>query len=437
MERDAAAEAARRAVAAVFTVNGFAFANWAARLPAVRSDLHLSPAGIGLILLAISVGSVSMLPMAGGVVGRFGPARTVRFVAPVGMAGFAAAGAATALPHLAPEAAAIAVVAVGLAVFGACFGTWDVAMNVEGAQVERRLDRVIMPRFHAGFSLGTVAGAGVGSVAAAAGVPVAIHLPAIGVCVAVVAIRAAAAFLARTPPSHPAAGPPPADGRPGGRSALLAAWLEPRTVLLGVLVFGMAMAEGSANDWLALALVDGYGASQSLAAVGFGVFVAAMTVARIAGPNVLARYENVRVIRVSAGLVLAGTLLVIGGALHAGGSGSLIDVGLAGLGAVAWGCGAALGFPMGMTAAASDPHRAAARVGVVSTIGYVAFLAGPPLLGAIGQRVGVARSLIGVVAAVVLAVLASSSVRTGSGPGAYDTGPIPRVPVQPPVHPPA
>lgn len=354
------------------------------------------------MLLALSAGSVSMLPLAGALVRVLRPARTVTAAALVASAGFTLIG-------LAPS---VWVLAVGLYLTGSGMSVWDVAMNVEGAEVERRLERSIMPRFHAAFSLGTVAGAGIGALAAWQGVPVKAHLPVAAACVLVGAVVAARGFL-------PISG---ADVRPAelpssrgdALRAQLAAWKEPATLLIGVLVFSMALAEGSANDWLALAVVDGYGAVHAVGALTFGVFVTGMTAMRMLGPELLNRFDHVLVMRLSAGLVFIGSGLVVLGAIAGDGPGTPLDYALAVAGALLWGGGAALGFPMGMTAAAADERHAAARVGVVSTIGYTAFLAGPPLLGTLGQHIGTAQSLVAVSLAVLLALVTAPAVRVRS-----------------------
>ena len=146
-------QAAKRATAAAFFGSGFAFASWAARIPQVRDRLELSSAELGLVLLAIAAGSVVALPLAGTVVTRLGSSRTVAAMAVL----FAAALALAAIGHL----AGVVPLVVGLFFLGFANGAWDVAMNVQGALVERGLDRSVMSRFHAGWSCGTVAGAGV------------------------------------------------------------------------------------------------------------------------------------------------------------------------------------------------------------------------------------------------------------------------------------
>ena len=153
-------ETAKVAVGVTFATNGLAFAGWLARAPAVRDDLHLSAAGFGLLLLCLSAAAVASIPLAGPLVQRFGPARAVLLGSSSMVLGLTALAVATAVGSV-PLAAA------GLVLAGAGNSAWDVAMNVEGADVERRLGRTVMPRFHAGFSLGTVLGAGLSAAAAA------------------------------------------------------------------------------------------------------------------------------------------------------------------------------------------------------------------------------------------------------------------------------
>lgn len=380
---------ARNAVATTFVLAGFMLASWLSRIPEVRDHLELTPGQLGRVLLAFALGSVVALPTAGLVVNRFGAGRAVALgVAPSG-AGLVLVGFVGG--HLALPAA----VAAGLVVIGYGTGLWDVAMNVEGAAVERRLGRSIMPRLHAGFSIGTVAGAGLGAGAVAVQLPVAVHLGAAGVIVSVVGLVATRSFL----PADARAADGAAADQP--RPSLWQAWREPRTLLIGVLVLAFALGEGIAYDWLAIGLVDGLGVSNAAGAGGLAVFVTAMTVARTFGTLAIDRFGRVRVLRSSAALAAAGVLLVVlGGSFP-----------LALIGAVAWGLGIALGFPVGMSAGADDPQRAAIRVSVVASIAYTAFLAGPPLLGWIGDHAGVQRALLVAAAAMGVGALAAGATR--------------------------
>ena len=124
------------------------------------------------------------------------------------------------------------------------------------------------------------------------------------------------------------------------------AWTEPRTLLIGLFVLAMAFTEGTGNDWLGVAMIDGYGAAAALGALTFALFLAAMTLGRWFGPGLLDRYGRVPIVRVFALAALVG--------LAAGRLRPALPVAMAG--AVLWGLGAALGFPVGMSAAADDPR---------------------------------------------------------------------------------
>jgi MFS family permease len=368
----------------VFALNGLFFATWASRLPAVRDALDRSPGALGLLLLVGSAGSLVALPLTGMVVHRIGTARTTRMATLLAAAGLGAA----ALWIAAGSAPGVAIT-LFLGVMG--IAAWDVSMNLQGTVVEQARGRAIMPRFHAGFSLGAVAGAALGALAAGLGVSVTWHL------ITVVALGTVAAWrLTRAYLPDGAMVEPAGDGVPTGSARrALRAWAEPRTVLIGLMVLAAALTEGSANDWLALAVVDGFDASDAIGAAAFGLFVASMTVMRFAGTRLLDRHGRVPILRLSAGLALLGLL----------GFALLPSLPMAAVAIVLWGMGAALGFPVGMSAAADDPRQAAARVSVVSSIGYVAFLAGPPLLGALADHIGYRHALLTIAVPLVLSLL--------------------------------
>ncbi|MFR9778089.1 MFS transporter [Micromonospora sp. MS34] len=375
--------AARTGVTVVFALNGLAVASWFSRVPAVREALGLSVGQLGLLLLAMSAGALVAMSTAGLVTLRLGPARTVVASTVLVALGLTGAGLSAAL------AGSLAGVGIGIFALGYGSGACDVAMNVEGAAVEKRLGRTIMPRFHAAWSLGSVAGAGIGAGAARLGVPVGWHLSTVAVVVLAGTLLGARAFLPA--PAEPA-GPADAAAR---RRALLATWREPRTLLIGLFVLVMAFTEGSANDWLAVAFVDGHGVSEAAGATVFGVFVVGMTLGRTAGTVAIDRWGRVRVLSGTIGLAAAGATLAV-----LAGSGPLAVVGVA-----CWGIGASLGFPVGMSAAADDEDRAPARVSVVAMIGYTAFLGGPPLLGFLGDHLGILSAL-GLVPLLLLPTLA-------------------------------
>ena len=172
---------------------------------------------------------------------------------------------------------------------------------------------------------------------------------------------------------------------------------EPRTLLVGVVVLAAAFTEGAANDWLSVAIREGYDTEAWVGVLGFAAFVSAMTVGRVLGTRWLDTYGRVKVLWGAFALAGVGALLVI--------LGPTIGLVAAFVGSLLWGVGASLGFPVGMSAAADDARHAAARVSVVASIGYCAFLAGPPLLGFLGDHHGVLPSLLVVVALTIPALL--------------------------------
>ena len=382
--------AATRATYVAFIGCGFAFASWASRIPQVRDRLHLTSADLGLVLLTIAAGSITALLLAGVIVSRFHSRRTVTAMAALQ----GAALAAVALGYL----AGVVPVVIALFVFGFSAAAWDVAMNVQGAAVERRLGRAIMPRFHAGYSIGTVAGALVGAAMVVLHVPVTPHLLAVAVVEAVVIPAAVRGFIPDIEDLDAGRGAADATGK---AASPLGRWREPRTLLVGIVVLAFAFAEGAGIDWISLSLIDGYRQAAVLGTLGLAAFLASMTVGRWFADGLLARYGRVRVIRGQTVLAIAGVLLFVFSPVTP----------LAFAGVLLWGVGASLGFPVGMSAAADDPSAAAGRVSVVASIGYCAFLGGPPLIGYLGQNITVLRALIAVAVVLALATLVTGALR--------------------------
>jgi len=392
----------RRAMIATYVAfagAGVVLASWASRIPQVRDRLHLEPSSLGLVLLAVATGSLVSLPLSGPMIARFGSRRVVATSTSL----FGVALTTVALGYR----VGVAPVVVGLFLFGFAAGAWDVAMNVHGAFVEQHLGRSIMSRFHAGFSLGTVGGALIGAAMVACGVSVTVHLMVVALVVAAAVVGATTRFLAEhdqpatahddAPVDTPAtASSPSLSGSDGdaGRRGAFASWREPRTLLIGLFVLAFAFAEGVANDWIAVAVIDSHHVAQAVGTLAFAVFLASMTIGRWFGPALLDGHGRVAVVRTIALLGIAGTILFVLAPM------TWLALG----GAVLWGLGASLGFPVGMSAGADEPALAAGRVSVISSIGYCAFLTGPPLIGFLGDHISVRRALITV--AVMLALAA-------------------------------
>ncbi|WP_229749933.1 MFS transporter [Flexivirga endophytica] len=400
------AERVRRATLAVtvmFALNGAAFATFAARLPDVKSLLDLSPAGLGLFLISGSIGSVIGLPMSGWVAGRLGARIAVRMATLITTAAYIATGVAVSTHHH--------WTAVGfLMIAGWGIGLWDVVMNLEGAIVERRLGRSIMPRFHAMFSGGTVLAALVGAAVTAAHVPVWLHVGVVMCVLATVGMWAARNFesvprLDGKRSDDKATDDKATDSAAQQKVSSLSAWLDPRVLLIGVVTLVAAFTEGTANDWLSLAFVEGHHVPKWAGVLAFAIFLSCMTAGRLVGTKLLDTYGRVLVLRVCFSLAVVGCLVVVFG-----------PTALAYLGIMVWGVGVSLGFPVGMSAAADDPAHANARISVISTIAYTAFLAGPPFLGLLGEHVGVLHALLAVGAAATIALALVPAVREPETP---------------------
>lgn len=375
----------RNAVFAIFFAMGFGFASWLARIPHVRDVLGVSTGEMGLILLGISIGSLAGLLAASHVIHAIGS----RVAASHGMI---AVSMGLALAGWAADAGSVWLLMAGFFAGGSLTGIADVAMNISGAANERALAKPIMPVFHAFYSFGTVAGAGLGGVCEALGIGLGWQSTFVAGVIVAVGLVVHRFLPEDTVDQHE---------DPVTLRERFAVWKDRRTLLLGLLVLGMALTEGSANDWLALTMVDGHGFSNEGGAFMLALFLAAMTGGRLLGVSVLARFGRVPTLRATAATAAVGLLLVIF-AEHP----ALVVAGV-----VLWGLGACLGFPVGMSAASDEPRLAAARVGTVSAIGYLAFLAGPPLLGLLGEAVGLRLALLAVLVFVLLSLLTSHVAR--------------------------
>jgi MFS family permease len=388
----------RNAVFVLFFVAGLGLASWVSRIPTVRDDLALRTDQVGLLIFGLSAGSVLGLLSAVWLLSALGARRALAVGIAISSAGLLLVGMAATIWGSAPLAfAALLLVGLGM-------GATDVMMNVEGAAVERELGVTLMPLLHACFSLGTVVGALLGAGAAGLALSVGWHLGLIAVLALTSAVLAVRFLQLRPGLNDTGATGDGAPARPAWRERMragLVVWRDSSILLIGVIVLGMTFAEGSASDWLALAVVDGHGQSDATGALVFGVFVSAMTVGRVVGGPVLDRFGRVPVLRACSVLGVAGLLLVILAPV----------VWLLVLGTVLWGLGASLGFPVGMSAAADDTANAAARVSAVAMIGYFAFLVGPPVLGLIGEQLGILNALYVIVVLMALAGLAAPAAR--------------------------
>jgi fucose permease len=252
---------------------------------------------------------------------------------------------------------------------------------VHGSAVEQRAGREWMPRYHACWSVGGIAGAGFGALAAHAGSPLALHFTVVAVlCAALVALALRSFIEDRVEPVK-AAGVLGAVRNPGSRRGRV---LTGRLLLVGAVTLCATTLEGAAADWLALFLTDERAATASLAAAGYAVFAVAMAAGRFSGTAVAERLGRDGAVRAGGLVSLAGVLLTV------------LGPGLAGAyaGAALWALGVCLVFPAAVSAGGETPDRPADAIAAVTTIGYGGFLVGPPLIGLLADQVGLGRALL-------------------------------------------
>jgi fucose permease len=375
------------ALFALFFLPGLLMASWATRTPDIRDTLGVSISEMGMVLFGISVGSMSGILCSGWLVKRFGARRVIRV-------GMALVVGGMLLMSLALWLASPWLFAAGLALLGGGLGSAEVAVNVEGAVVERLMNKTVLPMMHGFYSLGTLAGAVAGMALTGLNLRADHHLLLAGL-IAIIPIIIAIGAIPDGTGQQPAEGaeqPTTAPHRPF--------WKDGTLMLIGVIVLAMAFAEGSANDWLPLLMVDEHGFSPTSGSLIYAGFTLGMALGRCCGGWFIDRFDRVSVVRASAVLGALGIGLVI-----------FVDSPfIAGLSVLFWGLGASLGFPLAISAASDTGPDAATRVSVVATTGYIAFLVGPPLLGFLGQHYGLRSAMLLVLALVVIAATLARAV---------------------------
>jgi MFS family permease len=360
---------ARAATTLIFFLTGFVYAAWATRIPALKAELHLSAGELGLAILGLEAGAIAGLPAGGALVARAGSPRALR-------AGFAVYPLGLVCLALVPGLAALA---AALALMAASSSVVDVAMNAQGVELERRRRRPLLSSLHAGHPLGLAAGGLLGSGAAAAGVPPAVHFGAVGGGALAVGV-AATAVLVREPA--------PPDGRPFAR---------PNGPLLGLglIAFCAFLLEGAAYNWSAVHLSTEHGAGEGLAAAAFTVFALALAAGRLLGDRLVERFGRARVVRICGGVAAAGSALVVAGPGAA--------LGIAGWAVFGLGLAALAPTVLGAAPAAGGGSPAVA-IAAVTTVGYLGSFTGPPLVGLLAEA-GSLSAALGLLVAVSAAMV--------------------------------
>lgn len=377
----------RRALFVTFLALGFAMATWVVRTPSIRDALDASTLEMGLILFGFSVGSMGGILTAAKLVAIFGAHRCVTGGLTAAMAGLTVLAAGT-------EYASLWIAGLGLGLVGLGMAVGEVSVNILGAHVEQRLRRTVLTAIHGCFSLGTAIGAVVGLGVVSFDLSAQWHLIFASVLLAQLLIYVFVGVRGFRCNEVE-------DGHESGFFRTIKK--DPKLLLVGLIVLAVALSEGAANDWLPLLIVDSHGVEERLGLLVFLAFAVTMTVGRFVGERLVNRFGPVSVMRVSGFIGAAGILAVI----------IAPNVYIASAAVILWAAGAALGFPVAMSAGAANGPNASARISVLATIGYTAFLVGPPLLGFVGEEVGLRLAMLIVLALQVFPVLLAASL---SGP---------------------
>ncbi|MFK0297193.1 MFS transporter [Streptomyces sp. NPDC090442] len=398
----------RAAITAFFAMDGFLFAGWVVRIPAIKAQTGASAGALGLALLGVSVGAVAFMMLTGRLCRRFGN-HTVTVVSGIAL------GLSILLPPLARSATALGLV---LLVFGAAYGSLNVAMNSAAVDLIAALRRPVMSSFHAAFSLGGMLGAGLGGLVAGHHSPAA-HLSGLAVCGLLVTVAAGTALRRGREPGREQEPPITPDGPPSHRpdesdrphpgSRHL-----PLVLVFGVIALCTAYGEGAMADWGALHLSQDLATSPGLAAAGYAVFALAMTIGRLSGTALIERLGPVRALVGGGGTAAVGMLL---GALAPTAWATCAGFAVAGL-------GLANIFPIAIARAGAA--GGAGGVAMASTIGYGGMLLGPPAIGFLTElwSLPVALTTVALLAAVaaLIAHLTRGAHRNGVD-GTVDASP--------------
>lgn len=373
-----------------FFIFGIGMSAWLVRLPEVRSQIDVTTAVLGWVLFASSVGAMTSLLLSGRFIGRFGARSAV-------IVGFTVLGIGQTIQGVSLILQSPLGVACGGLISGLGYGIGDVGINVEGAELEKRRGKSLLPQLHGAYSLGALTGAGIGTLAIVLNFSLVIQVIVLAFATTLIAWSTYRSLPARTGTHHITELSKSGDSLPAKREKTL---INKRILFLGLGIMGLSLAEGGSNDWLALSVVDDYKLDTTTAGVTFAIMTAAMVITRFTGGRLVDKYGRVFALRAFGIAGVVGILIVI----------LSPTIYLAWIGAALWGAGVALGFPLFISAAA-DGENSSRRVATVTTFGYIAFLVGPPLLGFVGQSWGLLNMFYLLAAFVAAAVFVAGAAR--------------------------
>lgn len=391
----------RNAIIAAFALGGITVAAWGPRLPAIRAELAVGTGTIGVLVACSTVGAILGLLVARYALHRLGGRAAV-------LAALLVMAAALALMGVGVSSRELVLVGIGFTIAGLGLGSLDVSINVEGSAAERAAGQTLLPLMHAAWSAGAALGAGIGALCAAAGIRPGVQFLLLAVLLAVVGL-----VIARDIP--PEAPQEPAASRPDPWLLRIRRWLrgwaDARLLLIGLVLLGVEFGEGSANNWMSLAVRQDHAQSAAVAALFLTLFAVSEASTRAAAGPLVDRHGRVRMLRLTTALGIGGIALFV--LAHA--------IWLVAIGVVLWAVGVSMGYPLAMSAAAEgdDP---ATQVSVAASVGYQASLIGPPVIGFLAESVGLLASLWLLAILFVAAFAAAGSLRPLARPLRQATG---------------
>jgi MFS family permease len=361
------ARRARLATFAAFVTAGMVFGSWAPRIPDVKHALHLSAASLALALLSPAIGSIISMSFAGRLAAGLGSGRTTQLLTGYMLATAWLPGLARTLPVLCGF----------MFLWGLGIGSMDVAMNAQAVTVEKAYRRPVMSAFHASWSIGSLVGAAIGTLGAAA--RWSIPLQQLGVALALFALCAYVFRWFLSDPQPEPAGTETTDHERIGPLQVL----DVRLVLLGIVAMTAMLAEGSVGDWSGILLRDDLHAARSHVGFGLAAFMAMQTTGRMFGDRFVLALGRLRAVVTVAAIGSIG--LALGLATRTV-MGAVVGFALLGI-------GLSIMVPVAFSAAADGRPRAGPAIAAVSSLAYFAFLAGPTLIGLVAQATSVPTAL--------------------------------------------
>jgi fucose permease len=368
---------ARLAVSIVFLLHGLSSGSWLSRIPSVQEHLTLGEAALGLALLGGGLGSLLSMVPAGALIGRFG-SRAVLVGAAVPWA------IALALISLASSGPLLF---AALVLWGSGAASLDVAMNAQGSAIQEQRGRPILSSLHGLWSVGTMAGGGLSTLMTSLGVSVQSQFVLEAPLLLAAVLAASRAML----PGHL------------GQAGQMLARPNRALLALAVVTFCGVTAEGAMYDWSGVYLRRVFIAPEAVAASGAVWLAASMAIGRLIGDGITARFGAPALARACAVLAAAGMFTVIAAPAP--------PVVFAGL--IALGFGLSILVPVAFGAAGRAPGMApGAAIAAVATVGYFGFLAAPPTIGFVAERLTLRGAF--VVLLVLLILIGVLAPATGS-----------------------